>query len=168
MRRCRLPRSLDPASPNTVLLTANRTDVAIRAWFPFLRMPNHAESRNDDPDDYQAYDRHSSPLSSLLLNLRKPACCSHSARRAHVVLEVAHCRHIRRGGVDPRDRCLDRTRPRAPRAFSNKSITRLFYAMSITSELTGSRSGLPHYYGCLLGHQHDATFGASMKEPRAC
>jgi hypothetical protein len=24
-------------------------------------MRNHAENRNDDPDDYQAYDRHSQP-----------------------------------------------------------------------------------------------------------
>ena len=36
--------------------------------------------------------------------------------------------------------------------------------MSISSELTGSRLGRPHQYGGLLGHQHDATFGAFMKE----
>ena len=56
-----LLRSLDPASPDTVLLTADRTNVAARARLPFLRMRNHAKSRNDDPDDWQAYDRHSSP-----------------------------------------------------------------------------------------------------------
>jgi hypothetical protein len=56
-----LLRSLDPASPDTVLLTADRTNVAARARLPFLRMRNHAKSRNDDPDDCQAYDRHSSP-----------------------------------------------------------------------------------------------------------
>ena len=57
----RLPRSLDPASSDTVLLTAHRTNVAARARLSFLRTRNHAESRNDDRDDYQAYDRHSSP-----------------------------------------------------------------------------------------------------------
>jgi hypothetical protein len=57
----RLPRSLDPASPDTVLLTADRTNVAARARLLFLRMRNHAESRNDDSDECQAYYRHLSP-----------------------------------------------------------------------------------------------------------
>ena len=57
----RLPRSLDPASPDTILLNADRTNVAARARLSFLRMRKHAENRNDDRDDYRAYDRHSSP-----------------------------------------------------------------------------------------------------------
>jgi SOS response associated peptidase (SRAP) len=57
----RLCRSVDPASPDTVLLTANRTYVAVRARLRFLRMRNHAESRNDDPDDCRAHDHHSPP-----------------------------------------------------------------------------------------------------------
>jgi hypothetical protein len=58
LRQRRLPRSLDPASPNTVLLTADWTNVAARARLRFLRMRNHAESRNDERDACQAYDRH--------------------------------------------------------------------------------------------------------------
>jgi hypothetical protein len=40
--------------------------MAFRAWLPFLRMRNDTESRNDDPDDRQAGDRHSSsPLGQV-------------------------------------------------------------------------------------------------------